>query len=390
LTTDGTILNCNVCEAPLGEALFIARADRSITSLCELRKGRAHVWLCAACGHLRGRELEDAAAYYETGYRILIDHEDEDQIYDTPAGGVVYRTDHQVATLLDKLPLAAGAKLLDYGCAKAATPRKLLARRADLEVHVFDVSEMYKPFWDTFLPAERQAIHQLPADWQGRFDVVTSFFALEHIAAPLDTVRRIARLLKDGGTFYGIVPDTFGNVADFVVVDHVNHFTAPSLHKLLALAGFTRIEIDAGAHRGALVFTAQRTGTPSSLPEVAPAIARAMDIAGYWSAVDGRIRAAESAQAHAPAAIYGSGFYGAYIANALHEPQRIACFLDRSPYQQGKTLFGKPVLAPEELPADVRVLYVGLNPAIARAAMAQLSWLQARGLRLVFLDGEAA
>jgi len=62
----------------------------------------------------------------------------------------------------------------------------------------------------------------------------------------------------------------------------------------------------------------------------------------------------------------------------------------RSPFQQGKKLFDRPIHAPDQLPADVDVMFVGLNPVIARETMAKLSWPANPKLELVFLDGETA
>jgi hypothetical protein len=60
--------------------------------------------------------------------------------------------------------------------------------------------------------------------------------------------------------------------------------------------------------------------------------------------------------------------------------------VDKSPFQQGKTLMERTVVAPEQLPAQVRTLYVGLNPVIAREALRDASWLNAERVRLVFLS----
>jgi FlaA1/EpsC-like NDP-sugar epimerase len=110
-------------------------------------------------------------------------------------------------------------------------------------------------------------------------------------------------------------------------------------------------------------------------------------LARYWVALSDRIRSAETRRGNSPAAIYGSGFYGAYIASTLQQPDLVRCFLDRSPYQQGKTLFDKPVVAPEQLPDDVRTLYVGLNPTVARAALASMEWPHQDQMELIYLEG---
>lgn len=386
---------CNVCGAALDAPIYDAGHERALTSLCEQRTGRTRVWSCARCAHLRGEELVDNAAFYASGYRILLDHDDEDQIYEMREGHIVYRTQHQVDVLQQKLALPVGSRLLDYGCAKASTPRALLNARPDVDVHLFDVSAMYERHWDQFVPSGKRAINQTPPEWFGSFDVVTSFFALEHIPDPRETVQRIAALLKDDGVFYAIVPDTFGNPADLVVIDHVNHFTEPSIHHLLRDAGFAQIEVDASAHRGAHVVKATKHGQSTIAPPVQPVLAQSAELAQFWSTLATRICRAEARlgpqeESAADVAIYGSGFYGAYIASSLASPGRIRCFLDQSPFQQGKKLFGIPILVPEALPHGVHTVFVGLNPRIARETMADAKWVQDRGVLLVFLDEAGA
>ncbi|MEO8002988.1 MAG: class I SAM-dependent methyltransferase [Arenimonas sp.] len=378
---------CNICATPLGDPIFSSESDMALTSLCELQAGKVQVWSCQNCSHLLGNALQNTEQYYQSDYRILLAHDDEDQIYEMHNEQIVYRTDHQVSTLIEKLELPQNAMLLDYGCAKASTPKKLLSRRNDLQVHLFDVSDMYRSYWDQFVPNDRQTTHQTPAHWQKKFDIITSFFALEHIPDPQGTLKHIAELLNDDGVFYGIVPDTFGNVADFIVIDHVNHFTIPSLHELLTRHGFGKIDIDAVTHRGALVFTARKEGPSSERTNVGSAITQSIALAKYWTEIGSRIKASEPGKEPGPSAIYGSGFYGAYIFSTLKQPERVECFLDRSPYQQGKALFGKAILAPENLPAGTKTLFVGLNPAIARDVMASMSWPNCPDLKLVFLDG---
>jgi SAM-dependent methyltransferase len=335
-------------------------------------------------------QLLDAKHYYAEDYKILLSHDDEDQIYEMQTDRIVYRTQHQLATLLKKVQLKPNARVLDYGCAKAAMPKQLLALKPDLQMHLFDVSEMYKSHWAQFLPAERCAVDMTPTQWAHSFDLITSYFALEHIDDPVASMRKVADLLAPDGIFYGIVPDTVGNIADFIVIDHVNHFTVASLHFALKQSGFVDIQIDTQAHRGALVFMARKTGNATAVePDPRKAMNDAQHIAAYWNALsDGLSRGTDSTQ---PVAIYGSGFYGAFIATTLGTPSNLRCFLDASPYQQGKIVLTLPVLAPQDLPKDVKVLYIGLNPVIARNTVAQMSWLIERDLRIVFLEvGENA
>ncbi len=382
-------MHCNICHTSLEQSVYQSHTDKALTSLCEITPGKTQVWSCHHCGHIMTQQLLDAKQYYAEDYKILLSHDDEDQIYELHSGKIVYRTQHQLSTLLGKITLKPNARVLDYGCAKATMPKLLLGHQPDLQMHLFDVSEMYKSHWARFLTPDQWTIDQTPIDWRGSFDLVTSYFALEHIDDAVSSIQAVANLLKDGGTFYGIVPDTVGNVADFIVIDHVNHFTEASLHYALTQAGLDTIEIDNKAHRGALVFVARKQGSRTAAKQaVADALQQAQKLALYWSGLSQHLQREQAKWLGQPSAIYGSGFYGAYIATTLASADQLRCFLDASPYQQGKTVLGFPVLEPQQLPADVKVLYIGLNPVIARKTVATMQWLQQRDIKIVYLDGD--
>jgi hypothetical protein len=210
---------------------------------------------------------------------------------------------------------------------------------------------------------------------------------------------------------YGVVPDTYQNVADFVVADHVNHFSVASLTRLLDETGFTVREVDDQAHVGALVFVARKAGNNGAglaengnrtrrvaadaglraRGDLQPVHAlgglmdRAAAIAAYWTGYQERVRNFE--QAHGSAgrsAIYGAGFYGTWLATCLAQPQHVACFVDQNPFLHGTIHWDRPIVGPEQLPDDVQTVYVGLNPANARAAIQSITIWHGRRLECVF------
>jgi SAM-dependent methyltransferase len=367
-------VDCNVCGAHLAQPLYRSPGTTSLTSLCEVWDIATEVFYCAACGHVQSAEPPDISRYYDSAYKILLDSEEEDQVYRFENGVPVYRTDHQVATLLSRIVVPSGARVLDYGCAKGAALRKLAKKRPDIDPCLFDVSRMYEPFWQKFSTPDHWAVYRTPQAWAGSFDLVTSFYSLEHVAQPRTVLEAISSLLKPGGTFYCIVPNTLTNTADLIVTDHVNHFTRASLTCVLQDGGFSDIEVTDGAHDGAWVAVARRRGDGhaaraggrASAEDLRDLGGRVRRIAEYWQAIGDRVRRFEAEHADGKAsAIYGSGFYGAFIATCLKRPEQVCCFLDRNPYRQGKQLFGKPVIAPEALATSVRTIYVGLSPATA-------------------------
>ena len=370
--------HCFVCHHPSEDPVYVASGMTSITSLCQTIPGETTVHFCQNCGHLQTQPLLDLDAYYAKHYRILVETEEEDQLYSVENGRTIFRTDHQVDTLLSHVDLPEGARVLDYGCAKSATLKRLCQCRNDLQPHVFDVSEMYVPFWEKFVADDHWATFQPKLEWRGHFDVVTSFFALEHVADPQDVLQTIASLLKPGGTFYGIVPNVYTNTADFVVADHVNHFSAGSLRHLLAMKGFSLVNLDESAHHGAFVVVAKKGGAAPATPVTTGALENLAEqvriMAGYWQGFSNRVKEFEASQTAAQSvAIFGSGFYGTFIATCLNNLEKVVCFVDQNPHRLTQTLLDKPIVPPEQLPPEVEVVYVGLNPLRAQAEIRSIA-----------------
>lgn len=73
-----------------------------------------------------------------------------------------------------------------------------------------------------------------------------------------------------------------------------------------------------------------------------------------------------------------------FIMTCLREPSTVTAFLDRNPHRQNQLMPGRPILEPSDAPVGARVIYVGLNPRIAREANSVVELLRDRGLRFFF------
>jgi SAM-dependent methyltransferase len=385
----GTIA-CVVCGTPSGDPIYASDGSSSLTSGARIASVRTVVRVCRTCAHIQTEPLANIDAYYDVEYNANLESETADDLYIVRDHRSVYRSEHQAAVALDKLALAPGARLLDYGAAKATTARRMLRARPDLELALFDVSDNYRAYWSEFVSAGNQASFVLPAAWDGRFDAITSFFALEHVAEPRPFLARIRELLAPGGQVHIVVPNVRENTGDFVVVDHVNHFMPSSLRFALEAAGFTALRIDESAHVAAYVINARRAesfGEPQPDPRTPEYVAGAERLGTMWRGAAAKIQTFELQHAgRYRAAIYGSGFYGAFICNSLRDRSSVAYFLDRNPHQQAKRVFDLSVIAPDDVGDDIDVLYLGLNPARAKAIIATVSAIHRRQRDIFMLE----
>lgn len=382
---------CRVCQQPIKAPSLTAPAP-ALTSMMTFVDIPTVVHVCEACGHSQCDDLPDIDSFYDTSYRISLESDEHDQIFAVDdKGRPIYRTDHQAALGLSLLDLPEGALVLDYGAAKATTLRKMVATRPDLHPHVFDVSSDYKPAWQGWVAPEDQATYTVPETWKGRFHAIISHFVIEHVAAPVEFLKTLRDLLAPGGRVLLSMPDVAANPGDMTVADHLNHFSAASLKTAFALSGLSVEIIDSTSFPGAFFAVAMRSDSavenPVSAEEIATAVARALEICGFWEKATGAIDGSARKFAGRRAAVYGSGFYGSWIHSRVSSEVQLDAFLDQNPNLQGKSHFGRPVLAPDQVADDVEVLFVGLNPLKARNIIAQVPALNRKGLELVWIDG---
>ena len=385
-----TAAACVVCGTPSGLPVYRHDGALSVSSTARAIEAPTVVYVCTTCAHVQTPPLGDLSAYYDTAYNVHLESDDSDDLYAVRDGVPVYRAQHQADVALTKLGLPRGASVLDYGCGKGMTLRALLAARPDLDGAVFDVSDAYRAQWDAFVPRANQAAYAAPAAWDGRFDAVLSFFALEHVGDPRAFLTGIRRLVRPGGALHLTVPNVRRNVGDFIVVDHVNHFMPTSLRRALDDAGFDDVRLDEESHDAAYVVTARRSEprvlATRDAAEVSRYLAEARGFAAFWSAASDAVAAFERDVVRGRrSAIYGSGFYGVFIASRLRDRSNLAYFLDRNPHQQAKRIFDRAVLAPDAIGDDVDVVYAGLNPANARTIVAGVAPLHRRAREMFFL-----
>lgn len=381
---------CNVCQNKLGAPVYSTTGDISITSLCELIPFSSHVYYCQSCGHTQTSPLDNVEEYYSENYKILVDSEEEDQIITFPDGRKEFRFELQAKTFFNKVNISSDAKILDYGCAKSTTLKRVCEKKKDITPYLFDVSEIYIPFWSTFVKPENWATFEPKDEWRDSFDVITSFFSLEHVSEPVEMMHNIHALLKDEGLFYCIVPNTFVNTADFVVADHVNHFSAPSLEFLLKHSGFEIVEIDQEVHYGAFVIVARKTrdvAGDDKYPLTDKVNDDVLSISKYWSGISKDIKQFEQlhSRQEVVSAIYGSGFYGSFIATCLSDFERVKVFIDQNPYRQGMKLMGKSIVSPEVLSRDIQIIYVGLNSNVAKNSIKPIDSFNGLDIQFYFL-----
>jgi len=356
------------------ELIYRSNSSDSITSLSTFIKGETNIYLEQDIVHLFTEPVYNTELFYDTEYNISINSFEEDQLYSFDGKEKKYRIEHQIDQLIKKIEIKENSKILDYGCAKGSAMQHLVNRELNLNVFLYDVSEQYKPYWKTITKEENCFTYQIPSIYENSFDIITSFFVLEHVLDPLDIFKHCHQLLKDDGVFYFIVPNVYSNFADFLLVDHTHHFSENSLAYYLAQVGFSVQEIDNESHNGAFIVIAKKTNQFSKSPKFE--IRKAEDallIANYWVNLKNVIKHFCENNSTKRIAIYGAGVYGNYVFSMLDNTENVICFIDQNKFLHHKTIKEKQILYPSEiigkLEREIDVIFVALNPISAKKSI---------------------
>ncbi|GBO52287.1 methyltransferase type 12 [Pseudanabaena sp. lw0831] len=381
---------CALTGKPLQTPIYQSQGSLSVTSLSQTYEGKTVVYFNEEIGHIQTKEIENIDVYYDKQYKFFNQSDEDDILYKVVDGKKIFRQEHQVNTLLSKINFEDEMQVLDYGCAKGTVMKRLGLQKPSVETYLFDVSQMYVNLWEQFLPSDHYASYQTKEEWHEKFDVVTSFFAFEHTPDPVKELRNINTLLKDGGHFYCIVPNVFENTGDFIVADHVHHYSDASLRYLFAKAGFETVEIDVSSHFGAYIAIGKKVSQKSlefqiNSIDLANVVNAAQETANYWNTLQDKICQFEQSVSGQKAAIYGAGVYGSFIATCLNNLDDIQCFIDQNPLLHGTTTFNKSIIPNSELPTEIKVIYVGLNPKIAQQVVSGFPKWQETVSSILFL-----
>nr|WP_166418408.1 class I SAM-dependent methyltransferase [Cochlodiniinecator piscidefendens] len=204
-------------------------------SISDAKTGEAlDVAACQSCGLVQLARVptdEELSAFYSTAYRV--EYKNQAQ----PKPKHIFRAGKSALERLQKMQpfFEAGQRHLDIGAGGGEFT--YLASRFGLDAHGIDPNSGYLEFGRTAyeVPLETKEVSELPTE--PKFDVITMFHVLEHLAHPLEVIEQIHALLSDDGVFVVEVPNLESkrsSPTNHYFKAHITYFTSLSLEVLLS------------------------------------------------------------------------------------------------------------------------------------------------------------
>ena len=340
----------------------------SVTSESKTLPAPSKLHLCGSCGHLFTTVDFDWGRYYAESYDSTLTDDGMDEIVSTADGKVIYRTDFDFGLFAEKVLATTpkSARIFELGAGRGRILSRL--RKAGFEsLTAFELGARYREPLAALIGESNVFIGDRP---EGRaFDVLASFFVLEHDVDPRASLAYLRSVAAPGATLYLMVPNFSTNAVDLACADHAHHFSVATFAAIVEAAGFTIHELDEESSIGALILVARNDGkAPRTLRPRDGVVEASRAAAAPYLALRERIgglhaRANESQRLF----LYGAGFY-ATLARAALAARPIAGVFDANEKKHGLPRFGTTVRDPAEITAggfsDAELL-VCVNGAVA-------------------------
>lgn len=239
-----------------------------------------------------------------------------------------------------------------------------------------------------------------PLDGSTAFDGIVLSHVLEHVLDVPAALEAVSRLAHPTGWLYVEVPDAM-RYGDCLIapyqdfnLEHINHFSAVSLEGVLSshgwrvvLAGSKTLDLGHGRRYPAVYTFARRCPPVTPLPDRETAFSLKAYVDRSAEAMRAIERVLESRVMQQPVAVWGAGqFTMRLLGETALGKGEITAFVDSNPIYQGRTLAGRPIIAPadarQHLPATVPIVIGSLVNLESIAAAVLQCGLRNRVIRL--------
>ena len=358
---------CSICSSGTLEEIFAFREIQRVTSDCKIRPAGGRIGVCRDCGAVQ--KPADAAflAEIEDIYRdYTIYHQaagEEQSVFEQSSGASITRSRKLLDVFRRHAKLEAAGRMLDVGCGNGATLRAFGHVAPGWSKVGTEFDDKYRGEVESIPNTEPLHVGSIETV-SGVFDVITMVHVLEHIVNPIALLRSLRGKLATDGRLLIEVPNHPANPFELLIADHRTHFTAGSLTRALAAAGFG-IEVVADDWIAKELTVVARPATGSALAlqaEDARSVrARIEDTIGWLRRAAEQLRNLRST---GPVGLFGTSIAGTWL--AAETGDAVNFFVDEDPARAGRMYLGRPVHAPAQVPPGSRV-FVGLPAAVANA-----------------------
>lgn len=365
------VRTCRVCGNPTLKELAGFRQLNRVTSDCLPFRSGGRLLTCESCGAAQSpadeQWLREIREIYSSYYAYHQSEGIEQCVPDDPSGRLTPRSEVFVNRLLMLDDVPSSGKLLDVGCGTGGTLRAF-AKRGGWQLFGLELDDRNLRFLEAIENFEKLYIGD-PDELPTEFALITLVHTLEHFPDPVSALKSLRSKLASGGRLFIEVPNAAANPFDYLIADHMVHFTAATLTLLLERAGFRVNCLSTDWVAKELSATAKPDVTPSATSGFAPSQPVAVSAQVDWLCCFAETARATMVEAR-DFGLFGSSIAATWLGSTLGDG--VTFFVDEDSNRVGRVHMGRPILSPAEVPAGAIVL-LPMIPEIATRIAGRLS-----------------
>jgi len=205
----------------------------------------------------------------------------------------------------------------------------------------------------------------------GPFGFFAMVHALEHFENPVRLLASLRAKANPGGLLLVQVMDWMENPIDLAVADHATHFTPHTLESIARAAGWEPVCPVAKPVAKELTLLARASAATPLSRETPPGVLKSR--LDWLAGLEARARSLSGSSPRF--GLFGTALAATWLAESAGE--KLSFFVDGDPDRIGRTHLGKPILAPEAVPAGADV-FIGMAPSVSAKLAEKYRHLAAR------------
>lgn len=325
---------------------------------------------CTSCGCIQARidetwrrEISEIYRDYTTFFQS---DGAEQKIFEAGAAPVA-RSELLTENLVKSTKLPSKGRLLDIGCGNGYF---LASASRALPGWTFSGLEWDNKHAERVLQIPRIEDHYVGSleNVPGKFDAISMLHVLEHLESPIEFLEKAREKIVPGGLLFIQLPYYVESPFELFVADHSSHFDCPSIRRLVSSAGFQIELLDTKWVTKEISLVARNQESQKhggEDPEISPSVPAILEWLG--GVVE---QARTTATGSRSFGLFGTAIASTWLYSELTE--HVEFFVDEDTNRVGKTILGRPVFSPAQVPVDSDV-YVGLAPELSRRIVKRLN-----------------
>lgn len=361
---------CHICGAQAVELLAAYSTLPRVSSDCKPMPAGGALGTCNTCNAV----IKPITAAFKADIGAIYDAYDvyyqgggmEQIVFDSGSGKGVRRSELLTGLIATTGALPPRGKAIDIGCGNGTFLRALGQRLPEWNLYGMELDDRHLDTMRTIPGFVSLLLGDLKT-LEGRYQLITMIHALEHLLDPLESLVALRRNIADDCLLFIEVPNEQENPFDLLIADHVVHFTPWSLEALLLRAGYEVVTLKTDWVRKEISVLARPARAAVVPCQIRPAAGMAAEHINWLA--DLFQAAKQASESAVPFGIFGTSIAATWLAGALTD--RIMFHVDEDASRQGRTFFGKPIIAPADVPHGA-VVFLALAPVVAELISTRL------------------